>query len=71
MEGRDYLVTLKAARVNAGLSQAEASERIGISKTTLSKYESGETSPTVQTLKIICDVYSVPTDAISFSQEVD
>lgn len=71
MESRDYCVSLKAARVNAGLSQDVACERIGISRQTLSKYESGETSPTVQTLKTMCRVYSVPMDAISFNQKVD
>lgn len=32
-------ITVKAARVNAGLTQAEAAKRLGITRGTLIKYE--------------------------------
>jgi transcriptional regulator with XRE-family HTH domain len=32
-------ITVKAARVNAGLTQAEAAEKLGITRETLIKYE--------------------------------
>lgn len=69
MEGGVYKVTLEAARVNAGLSQAEASKRIGISRGTLIKYEKNEKSMTVDVLKRICEVYKVPLGRISFLGE--
>jgi len=35
-------ITLKAARVNSGLSQAEMAEKLGIDRTTVAKFETGE-----------------------------
>lgn len=69
MENGVYKVTLEAARVNAGLSQAEASKKIGISRGSLIKYEKNEKSMTVDMLKRICEVYKVPLGCISFLSE--
>lgn len=52
-------MTLKAARVNAGLTQAEAAEAIGVSTMTLFNYEKGRAFPDVRVLKRIEDVYGV------------
>ena len=38
-------ITLKAARINAGLTQTEAAKVLDISKDTLSKWERGITFP--------------------------
>lgn len=50
-------VTLKAARVNKGLSQKEAAKKIGISVDTLSNYERGKSFPDVPTIQRIEQVY--------------
>lgn len=52
-------LTLKAARINAGLTQAEAAEKIGVSVTTLVSYEKGRAFPDVRTVKRIEDAYGV------------
>ena len=52
-------LTLKAARVNAGLTQAAAAKIIGVSEQTLVKYEKGTAYPNVRTLKRIEDAYKV------------
>ena len=65
MENAEYKVTLEAARVNAGLSVEMASSKIGISKSTLARYEKGKTSPTMYTLLRMCKVYNVPLGSIS------
>lgn len=52
-------LTLKAARVNAGLTQAEAADKIGVSLTTLVNYEKATSFPDVRTLKRIEDAYGV------------
>ena len=52
-------VTLKAARVNKGLTQNEAAKRIGITVDTLANYEKGKTYPDVPVLKRIEAVYGV------------
>lgn len=59
-------ITLKAARINKGLTQAEAAERIGISETTLSKYENAKSFPDVMTIKRIEEVYSLEYKDIVF-----
>lgn len=59
-------LTLKAIRVNKGLSQEEASKLIGISKDTLCNYERGITFPDVPTLKKIEEVYETKYDDINF-----
>lgn len=57
-------IQLKAARVNANLSQDEAAERLNISKATLQNYESGKTIPQWDMVKKISEVYNFPTDFI-------
>lgn len=59
-------LTLKAARVNAGLTQNEAAKLIGISKTTLCKWENFITFPTVDFLPLIEKAYSIKYDDITF-----
>lgn len=61
-------LTLRALRVNLGLSLEEASTQIGISKDTLSRYERGESYPDVLTLKRMEDIYNINilTDKVKF-----
>lgn len=60
------MISLKAARVNAGLSQKKAAEMLGISKATLQNYEAGSTIPNILMSKKIEEVYHFPADYISF-----
>ena len=41
---------LKEGRINAGLTQEQLAEKLGIAKSTLSGYESGNREPTVATI---------------------
>lgn len=59
-------ISLKAARVNADLSQQEAAKRLGISKSTLQNYESGNTIPDILMSRKIEEVYGFPMDYIFF-----
>ena len=59
-------ITLKAARVNAGLSQKEAAERLGISNGTLCNWENGVSFPDAQQIALICELYGVSYDSINF-----
>lgn len=45
-------------------SQEELAERIGVSRQTLSKYETGESLPDIEKCKMIADVFSVTVDAL-------
>lgn len=62
-------ISMKAARVNAGLSQEEAAKRLGISKSTLQKYEAGNTVPDILTARKIGEVYEFPIDYIFFGTD--
>lgn len=53
-------ITLKAARVNKGMTQAEASKALGVSEDTLWNYEAGRSYPNVPIIKRIEDVYGIP-----------
>lgn len=50
-------ITLKAARINKGLSQKEAAKKIGISVDTLGNYERGRSFPDVPTIQRIERAY--------------
>lgn len=60
--------SLAAARVNAGLSQKEAAEQLGISNKTLCSWESYQTYPNADMVQKICDLYGIPYDQINFAQ---
>lgn len=57
-------ITLKAARVNAGLTQEQVQQATGFARSTLAKWEQGRTSPRVEDLVILCNLYGVPTEHI-------
>lgn len=62
-------ISLKAARVNANLSQQEAAKKLGISKATLQNYESGQTVPDILISRKIEEVYDFPIDYIFFGAD--
>lgn len=62
-------ISVKAARVNAGLSQKEAAEKLEISRSTLQYYEAGIRVPDILTARKIGDVYGFPVDYIFFGAD--
>lgn len=60
------MVTLKAARVNADLTQEEAAERLGVSKATITNWECGRSFPDVLQLKKIEEIYGVSYNNLVF-----
>ena len=64
-------ITLKAARVNKGMTQVEAARMLGISVDTLRQYEAGNTFPDVPMIRKIENLYSVSYNDINFfSREI-
>jgi len=59
-------ITLKAARVNANLTQTEAGVRLAVSGDTISNWEKGKSAPSATKLKEIERVYGVKYDNINF-----
>ena len=62
-------ISLKAARVNAELTQREAAKRIGVSREALQTYESGKTIPNWVVVNRMKEVYGIPLDFISFGMK--
>ncbi|MCB7321292.1 helix-turn-helix domain-containing protein [Lacrimispora sp. 210928-DFI.3.58] len=50
---------LKNLRKRLELSQEEFGKRIGITKSSVSKLETGENSPSEQTIKLICSEFNI------------
>jgi transcriptional regulator with XRE-family HTH domain len=59
-------ITLKAARVNKGLTQDEAGKLLGVSQYTISNWESGKTYPDAMQILKIQDVYEIKYDDLIF-----
>lgn len=62
--GKDHSIAsrLKFARVNAGMTQKELSDRIGINSRRYSKYEIGENVPPPDVMASLCRVLDVTSD---------
>lgn len=61
--------TLKAARVNCNMTQAEAAKAIGITEQTLLGYEKGRKFPDVRILKRIEKAYGIGYNDLIFLPE--
>lgn len=59
-------ITLKAARINVGLSQKEAAEQLHISNKTLCNWENGVSYPDAGQIDALCKLYGVHYDNIIF-----
>ena len=59
-------LTLRAARVNAGLSVKEAAAAANISEDTLYRYEAGKVSPKIGTAIALANLYGKSVDSIDF-----
>ena len=63
-------VTMKAARVNAGLTQRAAAKALEISKNTLSNYENYRTIPDVMISERMARLYGLSVDNIIFYRRI-
>lgn len=59
-------LTLKAARVNKGLTQKQAAEKLEISDNALWNYENGRSFPNVKVIKKMEDLYDVSYNDLIF-----
>lgn len=65
----DLKITLKAARVNAGLTLEEAAKTLGISRSTLISWEKHPEKINALYQSKISDAYCINTDNIIFLSE--
>lgn len=59
-------MTLKALRVNLGMDQKTAAERLGVTPETLGRWESGKSYPNVPQITKLEELYSVSYSDINF-----
>lgn len=59
-------ITLRAARVNKGLTQMEAGKLLGVSLYTVQNWEAGKTFPDAMQILKIQDAYDVKYDDLIF-----
>lgn len=57
-------ITLKAARVNAGLTQKELAKILGRNEATIVNWEKNPTKITIENFKKICTVLNVQSEQI-------
>nr|WLJ26360.1 MAG: helix-turn-helix XRE-family like protein [Firmicutes phage HS18] len=55
-------ITLKAARVNVGLTQKEVADRIGVSETTIFNWENGKNKMPLEGLVKLANLYDMSID---------
>ena len=57
-------INLVSVRKMHGFSQDELAEKIGVSRQTLSKYETGESLPDIERCKLLAEVLDVSLDEL-------
>lgn len=62
-------LTLKAARVNKGLTQMDVANKLHINKGTLVNYEKYRTIPDIETAKVMAALYGVSVNDLIFLPE--
>ena len=58
----DIGMKMKKARINAGLTQEQVAESLGVSRQTISNWENDKTYPDIISVIKISDLYSVSLD---------
>ena len=59
---------LRALRADSGMTQEQVAEQLGVTRQTLSSYESGRTRPDIDMLVRLCQVYDTDLDGIVHGQ---
>lgn len=59
-------ITLRAARINAGITQKAAADAVGVSNKTMVKWEKGVSFPDVMQALHLCRLYDIPFNDIIF-----
>lgn len=62
-------LSLKAARINAKLSQKYVADKLDIAVSTLRNWESGKTFPKQPAIEQMCKLYETSFDELNFSTE--
>ena len=59
-------ISLRAIRINLGLSRDEMAEKLGVCKQTIANWEQGKTEPTLAILRKFSNLFDISIDDIKF-----
>ena len=59
-------ITLKAARVNKGMTQNDVAKALGVTKKTVGSWENGKSVPNVDKIEAICTLFGLKYDDIQW-----
>lgn len=71
MSRSDLKMTLEAARINAGYTQVEAAERLGLKPTTLAGWEKDSTKLSYVEAHRLAKLYGITPDLLFFGNKYD
>ncbi len=57
-------ISLAAARVNAGMTQADVAKKLHLNKSTIVNWEKGKVKPGTAQFETLCRIYNIPADNI-------
>lgn len=60
-------VTLKAARINKGLTQEDVAKALNVTKKTVGSWEMGKTMPKIDKIEHLCQLFGCNYDDISWN----
>ena len=61
-------ITLAAARVNAGMTQQEAADKVGVTKQTIYNMENNRNNIQLPTLLKLCEIYNISLDNLKLKE---
>lgn len=62
-------ISLKAARVNAGITQDELAKLVGVTRQTIMAWEDNPASMKIKDAEKVCETLGVPFDQIFFGKK--
>ena len=60
-------ITLKAARINKGLTQEDVAKALNVTKKTVGSWEMGKTKPKIDKIEHLCSLLGCKYDDISWN----
>lgn len=57
-------ISLAAARVNAGFTQADVAKKMGVTKSTVINWEKGRITPRIAEIEMMSRLYNIPQEYI-------
>lgn len=61
-------MSLRSARVNANLTQQDVKEKTGIARSTLTRWERNQTTPSEKNKEVLCKLYDTSPEKISWQK---